>query len=74
MNVWKQFFRLQPAEGLKLATVVSVGDAESILEDYAGQQFRALGTDAAVGAKVFVKGGVIQSGAPGLSDVGVLYV
>ena len=74
MNLWKQFNELQTGTDLRVATVVSVGDTESTVEDAAGQQYQAIGTDYAAGAKVFVKDGVIISTAPDLTDAGVLYV
>jgi hypothetical protein len=74
MNVWKQFAELQRGSGLKVAEVVSVGTSESVLQDHAGQTFRALGTSVSIGAKAFVKDEVIQSEAPDLTDVGILYV
>jgi len=74
MNVWKQFEGLQRGSGLRVAEVVSVGASDSTLQDHAGQTFKALGTSVSVGSKAFVKDGVIQSGAPDLTDVGVLYV
>jgi len=54
MNVWKQFEGLQRGSRLKVAEVVSVGTSESVLQDHAGQSFRALGTSVSVGAKVLV--------------------
>lgn len=64
-NLFKQFLDLIPDPALQTGTVVSISDEIATVELPGGGQIKARGTTA-VGAKVFVKGGVIEGEAPDL--------
>jgi len=74
MNIWKHFENLTRDTDLRIATVITVHEADSTVEDAGGQQYRALGTSVAEGTNCYVKDGTITGKAPNLSDAGVLYV
>lgn len=65
MNVYKEFERLMAPGPLQVATVLSVDAAGVLAELPGGAILRARG-EAAVGARVFVRDGVIEGPAPSL--------
>ena len=64
-NVYRQFLDLLPARPLQVGTVTATDGDTSTVELPGGGLLQARGT-AAVGARVFVRDGVIESEAPAL--------
>lgn len=64
-NVYNLFRALQPQPLLQAGTVVAVDDGAVVVELPGGVRIRARG-EAAMGAQVFVRDGVIQGAASAL--------
>ena len=70
LNAWTQFDRLFDKRKLRVGTVTA-HDAttdESVLDDYGGSTFRAVGTTVAIGDKAFVIDGKVDREAPALTE------
>ena len=64
-NVFRQFIDLLPARPLQVGTVIATDGDVSTVELPGGGVLRARGAEA-LGAKVFVRDGVIEGVAPSL--------
>lgn len=67
-NLFLQFQRLIPAAPLQVCAVISTSADGSIVSLPGGAEIRVRGT-AAVGSRVFVRNGVIDSAAPNFTPL-----
>jgi hypothetical protein len=65
VNLFKRFLGLRPDPPLQVGTVLAVVGGTATVELPGGGQVQARGA-AAIGARVFVRDGVIEGGAPAL--------
>lgn len=64
-NLYRALLDLMPDPALQVGTVVAIENSMATVALPGGGEIKARG-DAAVGAKVFVRGGVIEGPAPDL--------
>lgn len=67
-NIFRQFLDLLPARPLQIGTVIAVSGSQCTVQLPGGGILQARGS-AAVDDQVFVRDGVIEGEAPGLSVV-----
>ena len=68
-NLFKLFRSLLPSDPLQVGTVIEVGTSVVVVAFPGGATITARGTGYSVGAQVFVRGGVVEGGAPSLPQV-----
>lgn len=68
MNLFKQFLGLLPPRPLEVGTVISTAGGMATIELPGGGILQARG-DASAGQRVFVRDGLIEGLAPGLTHI-----
>lgn len=70
MNLWSVFRQMLPGSSLLVGTVTRHNqDGTSLITLPGGAKITARGTTVAVGAKAFVRAGLVEGEAPNLTDV-----
>lgn len=68
-NLFKLFQSLLPSDPLQVGTVTEIGTSVVVVAFPGGSTITARGTGYSVGAKVFVRGGIVENSAPSLPQV-----